>query len=122
MLLIAFNSFSQWDFGCDKVEVQDWDSYKSKFVYKYSEPTITVFSFEDDFTLFSIKGYVNVTLLTKNMVVEGNKLTFDGIDSTLDEVYIVLDYDYGLMKIMANIDGKTVLFIFNIISQKENQK
>lgn len=121
-LLLSLNVFSQWDFGCNKVEIQSWNDYSRTFVYESSEKTTTVFSFEDDFTLFRISGYVNVVLLTKNLEVDGNKLTFNGVDSQLDEVYVVLDYDYNLMKVMAEIDGKAVLFVFTIVSQKENGK
>lgn len=121
-MFLSFITTAQFDFGTYQVDVSTWNNYKKAFDYQFTESETTIFSFEDDLTVFKVKGYADIHFITADIKVEGKKMIFTGIDSNLETAYIVIDYDYNLIKIVIDIKGVTTLLSFYISTQLENNK
>jgi hypothetical protein len=120
IMCIATLSFAstQTRYSTDNFELLEWNSYKEIYENSVLYEGKYVFQFYDDYTRFNIIGKEHLDWTVTNIDITEDMIMFTGLDGALTEYIFMIDYKNQLIKMICDLEGRSVLMMYNIISTK----
>jgi hypothetical protein len=120
IMCIATLSFAntQTRYSTDNFELLEWNSYKEIYENSVLYEGKYVFQFYADYTRFNVIGKEHLDWTVTNIEVTDDMIMFTGLDGVLNEYIFMIDYKNQLIKMICDLEGRSVLIMYNIMSTK----
>ena len=116
LLALTTNVYGQLTFSTEGKSIASYNEQAGKFNDRTYYDDNSVFWFNEDYTILYQKGDANSVLILTT-IIEQNRtdvFTFSALEETLVEVYIIIDYNQNVIKLMFDDKGITYLVTYHI--------